>query len=153
MTLLPDAEELLTAARGVRPGLVRQLPAHVSLLYPGPAADTPEQEIHRAVHPVPAEAEVTRLITGQGGFVGAAVPELDPASTRLRESFSTVLPYEGRYGSTPEMHLTIALGADDDELAQVRASVADMLPCRSRVLGPYFVQQTSTGWMPIGRPH
>lgn len=152
LTLLPEAEHLLDVVRRTRPGLVRALPAHVSLLYPGP----PPREAS-AVHAhlagtLPEEVTLAETITGDSGFLGVAVPELEPAAQQMRASFPACLPYAGRYGPAPAAHLTLALGASGTEQEQVRAAVQTELPQQCRLDGPWFVQYTEAGWRPVNAP-
>ncbi|SFK29060.1 hypothetical protein SAMN05421835_11784 [Amycolatopsis sacchari] len=147
MVLTPAAEPLLDAVRRVAPELVRALPAHVSLLYPGPPASA-ETAGRIAALDLPGEIELTGLLV-EDGFVGATTPDLDPVLARLRAEFPTTTPYDGRYGDTPPAHVTLALGAGANRVGEV---VRELLPCRTPVLGPYFVERTSGGWRPVISP-
>ncbi|HVV11463.1 2'-5' RNA ligase family protein [Amycolatopsis sp.] len=136
--LLPDAEPLLDAVRRVAP--VRPLPAHVSLLYPGPP-------VFEDVA-LPGEVDLAEIIVGDGGFVGVAVPALEPAAATLRSRYPELVPYGGRFGETPPAHLTLVMGVDDAVSQAVQRIAAEALPLRSRVDGPHFVQRTGHGWRP-----
>jgi hypothetical protein len=98
---------------------------------------------------LPGEVELAELVDGDDGFLGLAVPELDPLVTRLCGRFPDAVPYGGRYGATPRAHVTLTLGADEKQAQAARAAVGDALPLRSRVLGPYFVRRTPEGWQPV----
>ncbi|GAB2958126.1 2'-5' RNA ligase family protein [Amycolatopsis acidiphila] len=148
VVLLPDAEPLLEAVRQIGPRLVRPLPAHVSLLYPGPAPGPGVLHEVTRLSP-PSEVELRQVITGEDGFVGVAVPALDAAVARLRASFPAATPYGGRYGETPPAHLTVALGATRAQVGQVTRLVRNSLPRMSKVLGPYLLERTGTGWRPV----
>ncbi|KAA9159321.1 2'-5' RNA ligase family protein [Amycolatopsis acidicola] len=144
LALLPDAEPLLSRVRQAAPGFVRSLPAHVSLLYPGPppsAAEDVRVEL-------PAHVDLAEPLRGESGFSGVAVPELDPAAAVLRARFPDLVPYGGRFGEAPRAHLTLVMGADSTTLDTVGTILADALPLRSRVAGPLFVQRTDDGWRP-----
>jgi hypothetical protein len=148
VVLLPGAELLLDLGRQVGPRLVRPLPAHVSLLYPGPPAGPDVlAEVTRLA--LPAEVELREVITGADGFVGVAVPALDPVAARFRAAFPAATPYGGRYGEAPPAHLTVALGATPAQVEQVSSLVRNSLPRTSEVAGPYLLERTATGWRPV----
>lgn len=150
VVLLPGAETLLDVVRQVAPELVRPLPAHVSLLYPGPppGPDVPA-EVRRLGAGLPAEAELGRLITGEGGFVGVAVPTLDAVAARFRAAFPSATPYDGRYGETPPAHLTLALGATGGQAERITVLARESAPRTSTVDGPYLLERTAAGWRPV----
>ncbi|GHF68885.1 hypothetical protein FHX82_003511 [Amycolatopsis bartoniae] len=139
---------MLDAVRAHAPSLVRALPAHVSLLYPGPPPEA-VAEVTRLTSALPPVVTCEEILTGEDGFVGLAVPELDPVLARLRDAFPRATPYGGRYGEAPAAHVTLALGARADEIT---ALVRDLLPVRSEVVGPLFVENTATGWRPVSAP-
>ncbi|PRX45005.1 hypothetical protein B0I33_110104 [Prauserella shujinwangii] len=151
--MLPDAEPLLDHVRRCAPELVRPLPAHVSLLYPGPDPDPDVlAELRGLGDDLSGEVELRDLLLGDDGFLGIAVPELDPAATWLRRQYPRQLPYHGRFGANPPAHLTLTLGAGAAQVRQVQRAIADALPSRSRLRGPYLVERTDDGWRPVEEP-
>lgn len=144
VVLLPGAEPLLDLARQVDPPLVRPLPAHVSLLYPGPGV---LREV--PLFDVPAEVELREVRTGDDGFVGVAVPALDAVAARFRAAFPGARPYGGRYGDAPPAHLTVALGATPVQAERIASLVRSSLPRRSEVRGPYLLRNSGSGWRPV----
>lgn len=148
VVLLPDAAPLLDRIRELVPELVRPLPAHVSLLYPGPPAIA-RDDIERVAGELPEEVEMAEPVTGADGFVGIAVPQLDALLARVRARYPEVVPYQGRFGAAPRAHLTLAMGADATQERMVRRRAAKFLPCRARPHGPVFVRRTSAGWRPV----
>lgn len=150
LVLLPDAEPLLDSVRRLAPELVRPLPAHVSLLYPGPAP-TPDvlATVHGLAAALPDEVTLEEPLLGDDGFVGIAVPALETALTQLRHHYPQHIPYRGRFGEDPPAHLTLALGADTVGVRHILRELSDTLPVRSRVHGPHLVQRTSTRWRAV----
>ncbi|PXY16642.1 hypothetical protein BAY60_36030 (plasmid) [Prauserella muralis] len=150
VALLPDAEPLLDQVRAIAPELVRPLPAHVSLLYPGPEFTTEVVADLRAVAAeLPQEVELRELMLGEEGFLGIAVPELDTPIRQLRRRYPHLVPYDGRFGADPPAHLTLALGADEAQLTQVHQFITRELPRRSRLAGPHLLRRTEQGWQPF----
>ena len=69
---------------------------------------------------------------------------------RFRDAFPGTTPYGGRYGDAPAAHVTLALGAARTD--EVAALVRGLLPVRSEVAGPFFVERTAPGWRPVSEP-
>ncbi|MFJ3582853.1 2'-5' RNA ligase family protein [Streptomyces sp. NPDC090127] len=151
--LLPDAAALLDAAWRIEPALVRDgVPAHVSLVYPfvPESALTGQDEtgVRCLAAGFPAVDLLLREVVTAAGFVGVAVPELQPVVDAFRVRWPELTPYRGRYGARPAAHVTVAMGADDQTAARVHAAVGRLLPLRTRAAALQLVVLTDRGWRP-----
>ncbi|MEU9166080.1 2'-5' RNA ligase family protein [Streptomyces sp. NPDC048424] len=152
--VLPGAAPLLDAAWRIDPALVRHgVPAHVSLLYPfvPEAALTGQDEkgVRSLAASFPAADLVLEELVTASGFVGVAVPQLQPIVDAFRDQWPGVRPYRGRFGARPAAHVTVAMGADDPTVsARVRAAVGSLLPLRTRAAAVQLVVLTEEGWRP-----
>lgn len=148
--VLPTAEPLLTTVRTLVPQLVRALPPHVSVLYPGPdpTAQTVD-DVSALARYVPREIELTQVEIGDQGFVGVTVPALDDLLQTYRTRWPSLVPYGGRYGTAPAAHMTLVMGATAGQAARISAAVAEHLPKTVRTQGPYFMEYGERGWIPI----
>jgi hypothetical protein len=150
VVLLPEADALLDELRALPGGLTPPRWAHVSLLYPGPITTQPAAEAIRSLGAcLPLGVTLGEVITGDGGFLGLAAGELDPAVAAYRARFTNLVPYRGAYGEAPPAHLTLASGATPTQLEAARAVVSEYLPVHARLAGPYFVQLAVDGWAPV----
>ncbi|KOU13482.1 hypothetical protein ADK52_38570 [Streptomyces sp. WM6372] len=162
--VLPDAAPLLDAAWRIDPALVRRgMPAHVSLLYPF----VPESELtgqdEKVVRSLAASFPAVDLLLEElvtaSGFVGVTVPELQPIVDAFRAHWPGLRPYNGRFGTRPAAHVTVAMGADDATVAaDVRAVVGSLLPLRTHAAAVQLVVLTEEGWQsrfaaPLGVPY
>ncbi len=144
---LPTAEPLLTTARTFAPHLVRALPPHVSVLYPGPEPTAQAvDDVSALGRHAPGEVELDEVEIGDEGFVGVTVPALDELLQRYRTRWPSLVPYGGRYGMAPAAHMTLALGATGEQAARISAAAAEHLPQTVRTQGPHFVQYGERGW-------
>ncbi|HVX46078.1 MAG TPA: 2'-5' RNA ligase family protein [Mycobacteriales bacterium] len=146
VALLPAAEVLSAA---IDPALVRaELPAHVTIRYPFvPLSDA----VAEVVAQQPAVTVELATLVEERGFVGLAVPELEPVRAATLRRWPEPLPYGGRFGPAPPLHLTVAMGASADDAARVREAVRELLPIRDRVVELQLVELTSGGWRPQAR--
>ncbi|MEU6846597.1 2'-5' RNA ligase family protein [Streptomyces sp. NPDC046716] len=150
LALVPQAQPLLDLAAAADPRVVRPgVPAHAALLYPWlPADQVDDRALERLRSALPAGRITARLaeVERRAGFVAVAVPELGAAATAVRSAFADQVPYGGRFGPNPPVHLTVALGAE----ASVAASVADraraLLPIVAELTALHVVALTATGW-------
>lgn len=150
---LPTAEPLLTTARTLVPQLVRLLPAHVSVLYPGPEPTAQAVDEVRALgRHVPREVELAQVEIGDRGFVGVTVPALDELLQRYRTRWPSLVPYGGRFGTAPAAHMTLVMGATGEQAARVSAAAAEYLPQTVSTQGPYLVEYGKRGWTPSTTP-
>lgn len=151
--LLPAAEPVLAAARGVAPALVRPgLPAHVTALYPFLPDNALTDEVLSAVRSLaagfsPAEVRLAELAEAPG-FTAIPAPSLQPVADAVCARWPEVLPYGGRFGSRPAAHLTVAMGGSETELEQVAAAVRPLLPLTDRAEALQLVALTGRGWEP-----
>ncbi|GHA82105.1 hypothetical protein GCM10010330_40390 [Streptomyces tendae] len=150
LALLPDAEPLLRSAAevdalAVRPGV----PAHAALLYPWlPADEVDGSDVDRLrvalpVGPVPVRLTAVERI---GGFVGVPVPELGRTADAVRTAFPDQVPYGGRFGPRPPVHLTVALDVAPQAAAEIARRTAAALPITTEVTALHVVGLTDTGW-------
>jgi hypothetical protein len=111
---IPAAEELLAEVGRRYPGYGRDLPAHVTLLYPFVEEDRGGAVQAIASRHPPFEARFTRCEV-HDGFVGLlAEPDgpLAALAADARRQWPACVPYGGVFGADPEPHLTVALGLD-----------------------------------------
>ncbi|MGW7080406.1 2'-5' RNA ligase family protein [Streptomyces sp. NPDC054866] len=158
LALLPDAEPLLELAaqvdaRVVRPGV----PAHATLLYPWlPAEAIGATELERLrTALVRATPEVGRIslrlaeVERAGTFVGVPAPELRSLATAVRTAFPEQVPYGGRFGQEPPVHVTVALDAAAHTAADIARRVTGRLPISTEVSAVHVVALTPDGWQAL----
>jgi hypothetical protein len=137
---VPAADALLNAVRGRHPGAVRDVPAHVSVLYPFLPAEELDGPVTESLGTVFAEHRPTEVrftaCHRQPGFVGL-LPEpkdvLDALAAATRQRWPSVLPYGGAFGEDPGTHLTVAMGTDEATSAEIEQEVGGWLPLRARL--------------------
>jgi hypothetical protein len=149
---VPAAQVLLDAASEVNPALVRAgLPAHVTALYPFLPAAELDDDVDAAVRGIAASTstETVRLadVFTAPGFVGVGAPQLQPAADAVCARWPEVQPYGGRFGPRPPVHLTVAMGASEDEVAQVAAKARQLLPLEDTPAALHLVVLTEQGWV------
>ncbi|WP_216216549.1 2'-5' RNA ligase family protein [Amycolatopsis aidingensis] len=142
---VPAADPLLDSVRQRHPGIVRDVPAHLSVLYPFLTAEELDAEAVGtlesicAAHP-PAEIGFTSCAR-EPGFVylppepPAAVREL---STAVRRHWPGLLPYDGAFGDPPP-HLTVAMGIDEPVAGEIEGQVGRHLPVHTRLEEAWLV--------------
>lgn len=151
VTLLPAAQHLLEVAATVNPALARPgIPAHATILYPFlPAAQltaTNAERLREVAASLPVvDVSLTEMVT-ERGFVAVAVPALQQAMESVCAAWPELRPYDGRFGATPPVHVTVAMGASDQEVERIAAAVARMLPVRERIEAVQVVALTAEGW-------
>ncbi|WP_328558507.1 2'-5' RNA ligase family protein [Streptomyces coelicoflavus] len=150
LALLPDAEPLLRLAATVDASAVRPgVPAHAALLYPWlPSDEVDEPELHRLRAALPVGPVPIRLaaVERTGGFVGVPVPELGPVADAVRGAFPAQVPYGGRFGPRPPVHVTVALESTPRAAADIARRTAAALPITTEVNALHVVGLTRTGW-------
>ncbi|MYW64454.1 hypothetical protein GTY65_10275 [Streptomyces sp. SID8379] len=156
LALLPEADPLLELAAAVDARVVRPgVPAHAALLYPWlPADQVGERELARLRAALPVGRVPIRLaeVERAGGFVGIPLPELGAMATAVRAAFPEQVPYGGRFGQDPPVHVTVALDVDPgvSGAAGVAADIADRvagrLPISAEVAALQVVTLGSSGW-------
>ncbi|MFD6187836.1 2'-5' RNA ligase family protein [Streptomyces sp. NPDC060275] len=150
LALLPDAEPLLESAAAVDGSAVRPgLPAHAALLYPWlPAHEVGAPELDRLRAALPLGPVPVRLATVErtGGFVGVPVPGLSRVADAVRTAFPAQVPYGGRFGPRPQVHVTVALDAAPHAAADIARRTAAALPITTAVNTLYVVGLARTGW-------
>ncbi|WP_367048362.1 2'-5' RNA ligase family protein [Streptomyces sp. Je 1-332] len=159
LALLPDAEPLLELAAQVDALVVRPgVPAHATLLYPWLPADQigpTELERLRAVL-VRASPEAGRILLRLAevvpghSFVSVPAPELCPLATAVRAAFPEQVPYGGRFGQDPPVHVTVALdAAAPSTAAEVARRVTGRLPISTEVSAVHVVALAPEGWQTL----
>ncbi|MEU6394618.1 2'-5' RNA ligase family protein [Streptomyces sp. NPDC046939] len=153
LALLPAAQPLLERAaeadpRAVRPGV----PAHAALLYPWLPADrvgAPALDRLRSSLPTgPVRARLT-TVERTGGFVGVPVPELRQAATAVRTAFPAWIPYGGRFGADPPVHVTVALDAEPGAAEEIARRTHALLPISTEIAALHVVALTPAGWQVV----
>lgn len=152
MIEVPAAQVLLDAASGVNPALVRAgLPAHVTALYPFLPASELGDDVDEAVRGIAASTpsvavRLTEVFTAPG-FVGVGAPALQPVADAVCARWPEVQPYGGRFGPRPPVHLTVAMGAGDEEATEVAARTRRLLPLEDTPAALRLVVLTEEGWV------
>jgi hypothetical protein len=150
LALVPQAQPLLDLAAEADPRVVRPgVPAHAALLYPWlPADQVDDRALERLRTALPAGRITARLteVERHDGFVAVTVPELGPAATAVRSAFTDHVPYGGRFGPNPPVHLTVALDAEASVAASVADRARDLLPIVAELTALHVVALTATGW-------
>lgn len=150
LALLPEAEPLLELAAAVDERAVRLgVPAHAALLYPWlPADQVGERELDRLRAALPAGRIPIRLdaVERSGDFVGIPVPELKSAATAVRTAFPAQVPYGGRFGQDPPVHVTVAMNAAPGPAADIARRATALLPITTGIGALYVVALAPTGW-------
>ncbi|MET9746805.1 2'-5' RNA ligase family protein [Streptomyces ardesiacus] len=150
LALLPQAEPLLRLAAAVDESVVRPgVPAHAALLYPWlPADEVGEPELHRLRAALPPGPLPVTLAAPErtAGFVGVPVPGLDRVADAVRTAFPAQVPYGGRFGPRPPVHVTVALDAPPRAAAAICRRTAAELPITAVVDTVHVVGLTRTGW-------
>ncbi|MDQ7804567.1 2'-5' RNA ligase family protein [Amycolatopsis sp. A133] len=153
LILLPAAEPVLAAARRVDPALVRPgLPAHVTALYPFLPDDALTDDVFAAVRSLaaavpPPEVKLSELVAAPG-FVALAAPALQDVADAVGARWPEILPYGGRFGPRPAVHLTVAMGGSAEALERVAQEVRPLLPLTDRAEALRLVALTERGWEP-----
>nr|WP_202501897.1 2'-5' RNA ligase family protein [Streptomyces sp. SID5785] len=148
--MLPEADELLRLAASVDERVVRAgVPAHVAFLYPWlPSAQVDDAELERLRAALPAGRVTVTLSAVQqaDGFVGVPVPALASRATAVRGAYPRQVPYGGRFGPDPQVHVTVALGAEPQAAEDIARRVAPRLPITAQVAALHVVELTDAGW-------
>ena len=125
---VPAAGPLLARIATAYPGFVRAGDAgHVTMLYPFVAA-TPEtlSRLETVAATLTSVDVVLDRVVREPGFVALTSDALEPLTVAVRRHWPEVVPYEGRFGPSPEAHLTLAMGvseADGDAIAALASPV------------------------------
>ncbi|MFJ9036975.1 2'-5' RNA ligase family protein [Streptomyces sp. NPDC102406] len=150
LAVVPAAEPLLELAAEVDARAVRpRVPAHATLLYPWLPADrlgAPELKRLRAALPVGPVAIRLTDVERTGGFVSVPVPELAAPASAARAAFPAQIPYGGRFGQDPPVHVTVALDADPEHAEEIARRAAAHLPITAEISALHAVVLTATGW-------
>jgi hypothetical protein len=149
--LLPAAEPVLAAARRTAPELVRPgLPAHVTALYPFLPAHELTDEVLDAVRDLaatvrPVDVRLAELVVAPG-FSAVVTPSLQPIADAVCARWPEVPPYGGRFGPTPDAHLTVAMGGAEADHRRVAEEVRPLLPVNARAEELHLVALDGEGW-------
>jgi hypothetical protein len=151
VSLLPAADRLLEVAAAVNPALVRPgIPAHATILYPFLQSDElagPNVErLRELAAALPATDVRLNHVVTERGFVAVGVPALQPAMESVCAAWPELIPYGGRFGPTPPVHVTIAMGASESEAERIVAELDRQLPIQARIEAMQVVALTAEGW-------
>jgi hypothetical protein len=150
--MVPVADGLLDLAAAVDPRCVRPgIPAHAALMYPWlPVSAVTPQVLTRLAQLVdgtgPTEVLLSSAATQAGGFVGIEAAELTPLASTLRAEWPDHGPYGGRFGSSPPVHVTVAMGAAPEDTARIAEQVGQRLPLVQPVRELCVVGLDGDGW-------
>ena len=143
---VPAAAPLLARVRAAFPSVVREGDTgHVTMLYPFTAA-TPEKLAEVADSLAPVDVVLDRVVQ-EPGFVALTSTALAPLTAQVRRHWPEVVPYGGRFGPSPEAHLTLAMGVTDTDAATIVALVAPV-PAR---LDQLWLLSFAGTWQVTGR--
>ncbi|MDU0251989.1 hypothetical protein RVN83_01485 [Streptomyces sp. PU10] len=128
-----------------------------ALLYPWlPADEVGEPELRRLRSALPGPIPV-RLseVARTGGFVGVPVPGLSQVADSVRTAFPAQVPYGGRFGPRPPVHVTVALDVTPGAAAVIARRTAAVLPITTVISALHVVGLTPAGWrglaeLPLG---
>jgi hypothetical protein len=151
VSLLPEADRLLEVAVSVNPALVRSgIPAHATILYPFLPLDELSgrntERLRDIATALPATDVLLTEVVTEPGFVAVGVPALQPAMESVCAAWPELLPYGGRFGPTPSVHVTIAMGASEPEAERIAAELDRQLPVRALTGAMQVVALTADGW-------
>lgn len=143
---VPAAAPLLARIAAAFPGAVREGDTgHVTMLYPFvPAAADKLAAV--AAELAPIDVLLDRVVR-EPGFVALTADALAPLTTAVRRHWPEVAPYGGRFGPSPEAHLTLAMGVDEATGATI-AALAAPVPAR---LDQLWVLTYAGTWQVTGR--
>ncbi len=134
------------------------VPAHVTLLYPflTPDAITRHQlerltKVLGSIPPFPITMTRTEVLTD------ILTLALDPYSAmeRLRDAllarWPMIVPYDGKYGPRPRMHVTVAWGAQArpdgaQDFTMIEADIGPMLPIRETIGSLWLMERRAGVW-------
>lgn len=150
-----DAEPLVGRWRRLLdPAAAQGVPAHITLLYPflAPAALDAATEAALAIllrtHPAFAlELARTRRLDGLLMLEPEPAAPLEAIRADLIARWPLV-PYGGRYGASPPMHLSLAYGpsADPARWGEIEADLAPHLPLPTRAAECWLVVRRQDRW-------
>src|SRR5256885_8037230 len=149
---VPGADALLDAVRERHPGAVRDVPAHVAVLYPFLDAGELDDGVVGSIGAIVGEHGPTEVRFAachrQPGFVGL-LPQppdvLDALASATRQRWPNVLPYGGMFGEDPGAHLTVAMGTDEATASVIEREVGPYLPLRA-LLDQAWLVVYDGGW-------
>jgi hypothetical protein len=125
---VPAAAPLLARVSAACPGVVREGDTgHVTMLYPFTDA-TPEKLAEVAAELTPMDVVLDRVVR-ETGFVALTADALAPLTAAVRRHWPDVVPYGGRFGASPEAHLTLAMGASHAD-GDAIAAMVEPVPAR-----------------------
>ena len=136
---LPDLEPVVGKWRARHDTRVADTPAHVTVLFPWIPPDCLAEADLDAVGQLakswqPFEVRFARFGTFEDADVHYLAPEPADPFLALTEDLCTVWPeyppYEGAFAEVVP-HLTVSVGADPDQAAELRAAVTALLPIRT----------------------
>ncbi|RKT89049.1 2'-5' RNA ligase superfamily protein [Saccharopolyspora antimicrobica] len=138
---LPEADPLLAAVAARFPDAVRPLPAHVTLLYPFLPADALDDRVLAALDevfadrpPLRVEFAECRRATGFTALLPDPAQGLSGLVGDLRRRWPDLLPYDGRFGTDVDPHLTVALNtAEATAEAVAREIIPEFTPIRAHL--------------------
>lgn len=144
---VPEADPLLAAVAARFPDAVRPLPAHVTLLYPFLPADALDDQVLAALDEVfadrpPMSVEFTecRRSTGFAALLPDPVDGLSALVGDLRRRWPELLPYDGRFGTDVDLHVTVALNtAEATAEAVAREIVPEYTPIRAELREAWLI--------------
>jgi hypothetical protein len=138
---------ILDATRRRHPdGTVRDLPAHVSLLYPFLPVEQLDEHVTESLARIfetciPFDLSFVHCVQKSGFLFLPPEPVIEcrRLASALRRQWPDLVPYGGRFGPDPDPHLTIAMCADEARAASIQAETQDRLPVAARMEHAWLV--------------
>jgi 2'-5' RNA ligase len=157
VVLVPEAEPLVSRMREMHDPLTsRELPAHITLLYPFKDPDTIDETVLRSLtHYFRTFARFRFSLTRTGNFPGVLylLPEPSEPFLRLTESLGKLYPEHPPYGGVHANlipHLTVAEMAEPDQLEEIttafRRDCGGLLPVEASVSEVWLMVEREGCW-------
>ncbi|MHA6798789.1 2'-5' RNA ligase family protein [Bounagaea algeriensis] len=149
---VPEADPVLTTVSQGYPEAVRDVPAHISLLYPFLDADALDEQhinmlddIFRTQPPVPVTLSECRRQEDGFVYLPATNDELTTLTETVRARWPEAVPHERR-ANVAEPHVTVAMQAPEESATRIQATVTAALPMVTVLQEAWLVVFSGTRW-------
>jgi hypothetical protein len=140
------ATALLARVAAAFPTAVREGDmGHVTMLYPFTGAEAADIDAVAATL-TPIDVVLDQVVR-EPGFVALTADALAPLTAQVRQHWPEVVPYGGRFGPTPQAHLTLAMGVSDED-GDAIAGMASPIEAR---LDQLWLLTYTNGWQVAAR--
>lgn len=155
----PEAEPLVSPWRARHDRSAGEgVPAHVTLLYPFVPPDELDPRVDRALAALTGELdafdyELARTEVLSDILTIAVEPHarFEALRERVLERWPALVPYGGRYGPRPRLHITVAWGAwarpdGAEDFAPISRGIDPALPLRARADQLWLMERRDGLW-------